>query len=127
MLQQMPGLGRLAGFGRVFHALILRYRLERGKSLASQVEREWKISAAFFGWDSHRAGCVSEIEKARMPPAFRFVGVDGKRVVATPARMGHVIGAAADRPPFQSSTMSNTSGAWEGIIGCRQLAGCQAR
>ena len=47
----------------------------------------------------HRAGGVADREEPHAAAGFRLVGVDRHLVVIAPARMGHVIGAAADRAP----------------------------
>ena len=75
----------------------------------------------------HRARRVAEREEPSMAPALGLVGVDRERLVGPAAGMDHVIGAAAERPLQPGVEMSNTSGEWTGIVGCRHDGGCQAR
>ena len=64
--------------------------------------------------------------EARKATGFRLVAVDRKGVVAAPARMGHVIDAAAERPPAPRIENVEDQGAWTGTVGCIAVAGFQA-
>ena len=80
------------------------------------------------GGTSHRARRVADAEEARQPPALGLVAVHRERLEVPSAR-----DARRDRCSRRASARSRyrrgrrRSGACTGIVGCRQLGGCQAR
>ena len=66
----------------------------------AQVQREGKLAAARDTdrgrRQLHPSGGVPQAEEAREPAAFRFVRIHGERDIVAPARMRHVVLAAAE-------------------------------
>src|SRR2546423_14672620 len=68
---------------------------EQSAGWSSQVEREREVRIALFLRDRHGARRVTEAEETREATRFGFVRVDREGAVGAPARMGHVVLAAA--------------------------------
>src|SRR5688572_33464407 len=62
----------------------------------SQIQSGWKFRVYFCLGHNNWSRRVTESKESGDPAGLCFVGVYGKRVVATPARMRYMIGAAAD-------------------------------
>ena len=72
--------------------------LETG--IATEVEREGKVSAGFFRFYIHRTGGMAVIPESRQASGLGLAGVDREHGVTASAGMDHMVGATPDRPPF---------------------------